>query len=135
MALNVNMQNPGVGQCLFKLASANMNSTADQVASPVGGIVIPAQYVLTSILVVNASISLDTAAGGVYNVASKGGTALVANTQVYSALTAATMGLELTLTATGKGLQTVAPIFALTTAQGAAATADIYYFGRVITGL
>lgn len=135
MALNVNLQNPGVSQCLFKLASANMNSTADQVAAPVGGIVIPAQYVLTRILVVNASISLDTAAGGVYNVASKGGTALVANSQVYSALTAATMGLELTLTATGKGLQTVAPIFALTTAQGAAATADIYFFGQVITGL
>lgn len=135
MALDVNMQNPGIDRCLFKLASANMNSTADQVAAPVGGIVIPAYYVLTSILVVNTSISLDTAAGGVYNVASKGGTALVANTQVYSALTAATMGLELTLTATGKGLQTVAPIFALTTAQGAAATADIYFFGRVITGL
>ena len=111
MALNVNLQNPGVSQCLFKLASANMNSTADQVAAPVGGIVIPSQYVLTRILVVNASISLDTADTG------------------------ATLGLELTLTATGKGLQTVAPIFALTTAQGAAATADIYFFGQVITGL
>lgn len=135
MALQVNMQHPGVDRCLFKLASANMNSTADQVMVPVGGIVIPNQFVLTRILIVNASISLDTAAGGVYNVASKGGTALVANTQVYSALTAATLGLDLTLTATGKGLQTAAPIFALTTAQGAAATADIYAFGQIITGL
>jgi hypothetical protein len=111
-----------------------MNSTSDQSFLPFGGGA-PPSYVITHIRAVNASISLTLAVGGIYTAASKGGNALVAAGQVYSALTGSTIGLDLTLAAVGAGLQSAIPILSLTTAQGATATADLYIFGRLITGL
>lgn len=110
--------------CLGGLVGANMNSTADQSIT-----ISSASYVITAIIVTNASISLTTAAGGIYTAASKGGTAVVAAGQVYSALTAATKQLALTLNDTDRRTVT-ALILSLTTAQGSAATADIYIYGR-----
>lgn len=127
-------QFPGFDVPLFKLISANMNVTTDQTFLPLGGAPIN-NYVITDIRVVNASTSLTLAAGGIYTAASKAGNAIVAAAQAYSALTGATIGLDLTIAAVGKGLQTVTPILSLTTAQGGAATADFYIFGRVLTGL
>lgn len=135
MAVNVPTQLPGVQQLLFRLPSANMNVTTDQSFIPY--LWTPGQqYLIERIRVVNASISLTTAAGGVYNAVSKpGGGILVAAAQAYSALTGATLGLDLTLTALANGLQTATPVFSLTTAQGAAATADIYLYGSIVGNL
>lgn len=124
---------------IAKLLGANFNATTDQalalqiadsdnqVTSGAG------DFILDKIVVTNASISLTTAVGGVYTAASKGGTAVVANTQVYSALTASTKWVALTLanSALTDVLNLANLYFSLTTAQGAAATADIYVYGRL----
>ncbi len=106
----------------------NMNSTADQLI-PIT-LIGSKKYRITRIGVTNASISLTTAAGGVYQAASKAGTAIVA-TQGYSSLTAATTWLDLTL-AISRTYTLSNLYFALSTPQGAAATADVYVFGVVI---
>lgn len=107
----------------------NMNSTADQLI-PIT-LIGSKKYRITRIGVTNASISLTTAAGGVYQAASKAGTAIVANTQVYSSLSVATTWLDLTL-AISRTYTLSNLYFALSTPQGAAATADVYVFGVVI---
>ncbi len=91
------------------------------------------KYSVEYIVVTNASLSLTTAAGGFYTAASKSG-AIVAAGQVYSALTAATKFIKATLTGTAlTDLQAGTNLyFSLTTGQGAAATADIYVFGRLL---
>jgi hypothetical protein len=121
----------GAGALIGKLIGANMNVTTDQLITmylPSGALWRP-----TKITVTNASLSLTTAAGGVYPAASKGGTAIVAATQAYSALTAAALSLDLTIVAgTLPTVYSVTTIyFALTTGQGAAATADLYVYGDV----
>jgi len=91
---------------------------------------------VTKITVKNASTSLTTAVGGIYPAINKGGTALVANTQVYSALTAAGLALDLTIAAvpgTTEYAATQGLWFQLTTAQGAAATADLFIYGDLGT--
>lgn len=134
MAVWVPTQAPGVQQVLFRLIGANMNVTTDQALIPY--LWTPGQnYLIERIRVVNASVSLTTAAGGIYTAASKGGSAIVAAAQAYSTLTGPTIGLDLTVAAVGNGLQTAIPILSLTTAQGAAATADVYVFGSIVGGL
>lgn len=110
---------------LGRLLSANMNVTTDQKIS-----LQASKCRVRRILVTNASISLDTAVGGVYTAASKAD-AVVANTQVYSALTSAAKLVDLTIATRGTTdtVATGALFLSLTTAQGAAATADIYVFG------
>lgn len=135
MALYVPRHYPGFSQCLFKLISANMNVTTDQSFAVIGNVA-PVNYLIDEIRVVNASIDLDTAAGGIYNAASKpAGGILVAAAQAYSTLTDSTLGLILTKTALANGPVSATPVLSLTTAQGAAATADFYIFGRILTGL
>lgn len=114
---------------LGSLKSANMNSTADQ---PI--IINCANYIIDKIIVTNPSTSLTLAAGGVYTAPAKSGTVVVAAAQLYSALTAAAKWLALTLAAiVGTDRRTEQTLyFALTTAQGGAATADIYIFGTII---
>jgi hypothetical protein len=113
---------------LFTLKSANMNSTADQILIPT----FQGKFRIKRIVITNASISLDTAAGGFYPAASKGGTAVVAAGQVYSALTAATKALEATLNNASAVLAAGTSIYlSLTTGQGAAAIADVYVYGDV----
>lgn len=120
-----------------KLIGANMNVTTDQaiVLQDFGASGEYTKYMLDSIRVKNASISLTTAVGGVYLAASKT-TAVVANSQVYSALTAVGKWVALTLanTALTDVLTASTIYFSLTTAQGAAATADIYIYGRLFQG-
>lgn len=127
---------PAVVQCGW-LYGANMNVTTDQAIT----ISVPsAAYSINSILISNPSVSLTTAAGGFYSAASKGGVAVVANTQTYSGLTTnaanttgnllaatlATAGLTTNfLAASSSTVNTNTLYFSLTTAQGAAATADI----------
>lgn len=133
MAVLVPHQNPGVDLCLFKLISANMNSTSDQTFTYLGSQLAGRRFLIERIVCLNASTSLTTAAGGIYDTASKGGNALVAAGQAYSTLTGSTLALDLTLAAVGKAIVSgVAPILSLTTGQGSAATADFLIFGRIM---
>lgn len=119
----------GVDQLLGKLIGANMNVTTDQ-AIPITRIG-SQKYLITKIFVTNASTSLTAADGGIYTATSKGGTAIVAAAQVYTALTAATVGLDLTLAV--NNTYTLDNLYlSLTGAQGGAATADIYVFGIIL---
>jgi hypothetical protein len=77
----------------------------------------------------NPSISLTTAAGGIYTAVSKGGLAILAAATAYSGLTTAALnaaGATATFTPVTAETQATTLYFNLTTAQGAAATADIY---------
>jgi hypothetical protein len=113
---------------LASLRGANFNITTDQ------AIPIPPQitaFIIERIVVTNCSANLTLAAGGIYPTTSKGGTAIVAAAQVYTALTAATLKLDLTLSATATSTRyTLSNIYlALTVAQGGAATCDLYIEG------
>lgn len=127
---------PGSVQCGW-LYGANFNVTTDQ-AIPIS--VPSANYAIDKIIVSNPSTSLTTAVGGFYTAASKGGVTVVANTQAYSGLTtnsanttgnflAATLSTAGTTTMFGgptQGSNAVTTLYlSLTTAQGAAATADV----------
>jgi hypothetical protein len=128
---------PAGEKVLGKITGANFNTTNDQ------PIVINQNitaFMITRIVITNASLSLTTAAGGFYPQASKGGTPIVANTQVYSSLTTSAGLLQATLASFGSttrfssanlgllnGLLVI--WLALTTAQGAAATADVFLIG------
>lgn len=108
-----------------KIAAANMNITTDQPCNiPLG------KWQVNKIVVTNASISLTLAVGGFYSASSKGGTVIVLAAQVYSALTTGTVILNPAITAAGSTTAFTGNqiFFSLTTAQGAAATADIYIF-------
>jgi len=111
---------------LGKKIGANFNSTADQ-AIPIGS----GKYIVRRVIVTNASTSLTTAVGGVYTATAKGGTVVVASAQTYSFLTSATLSMDAVLTdaATANTLTAASLYLSLTTAQGAAATADIMVMG------
>ncbi len=113
------------------LIGANFNSTSDQAIVLSTSVT---KWVLDSVLVLNASTSLTTAVGGIYNAGAKpGGGKLVDSTQVYSTLTGATKLLRITPTTLLNDTQTATTIYlSLTTAQGGAATADIYLYGTLI---
>lgn len=117
---------------LASIIGADFNSTGDQA---MGGL--PAKYIARRIVVTNASVDLSAAtvpAGGIYTAAAKGGTAIVAAAQLYSALTTANKWLDLTIAAaalSGTDILIAATLYlSLTTAHGAAATADVYVFGE-----
>lgn len=108
------------------LSGANFNTTADQPIT-----INSAGYIVRKIIVANASANLTLAAGGFYTAAAKGGSAVVLAIQTYTALSAATKFLDLTLTAIlGSDYQTAGTLFlSLTTGQGSAATANVYIIG------
>jgi hypothetical protein len=124
---------PAVVQC-GGLYGANFNTTADQ-AIPVS---FPSyRYVIDKIEVTNPSVSMTTAAGGVYTGASKTGQTLVASGQAYSGLTTnavntdgSALALTLATSATTDYLNSTPIYLSLTTAQGAAATADVRVYCR-----
>lgn len=114
-------------QVLWSKTAFDMNVTTDQAFTKAGTFT---SFLITRILFTNASTSLTTAVGGIYDTASKGGVPLVAAAQAYSTLTGATLGLDLTLAAKGRGLTSAAALYlALSTPQGGAATADGYVIG------
>jgi hypothetical protein len=132
---------PAAQRVLASVRGANFNTTNDQ------PIAIPQQiaaFQLTGIIITNASISLTTAVGGFYPVASKGGTPIVSAAQAYSALTSSAKLLQATLASFGSttrfsaaNLGSIAGFldiwFSLTTPQGAPAMADIYLVGIDLT--
>lgn len=109
-----------------RIVGANMNSTADQ-AINIGGW---GKFMVTGITIANASISLTTAAGGIYTATSKGGTAVIASSTTYTSNTTAAKAINASSAAAASGdTSLVVPgavlYLSLTTAQGSAATADI----------
>jgi hypothetical protein len=114
---------------LFYLRAANFNVTTDQILTPTFN----GKFRAKRIVVINTSVNgMSTAAGGVYTAASKGGSAIVSTGQIYTGLTNALTALELTLALPNLAFVAGTPLyFALTTAQGAAASADIYVYGDV----
>lgn len=116
---------------LGSLIGADFNSTADQAIAVAAGVT---KFVIRRIVVVNASVNMTTAAGGVYGALAKSAPIAVAATQVYTALTAAAKFVDLTLTALcGTDVFTATTLYlSLTTGQGVAATADIFIFGDVV---
>ena len=138
MAVHTPSLYPGVSQCLFKLQGANFNVDTDQPFVPIGGVT-PNNYRITSIRATltpsSTTTNLTTAAGGIYTAASKGGSAIVAAAQAYTGLASLATGLDLTIAAAGAQPLTTIPILSLTTAQGAAATVDLYIMGFIVTGL
>ena len=89
------------------------------------------KYIVTDIYVTNCSASLTTAKGGFYTAASKGGTIIGAVTTAYTNCTGATTMQRLqALTNEDSNTFTAATLFlSLTTAQGTAATGDVYVMG------
>ena len=107
-----------------RLLGANFNATTDQaITLPTGS------WVITQVYAVKSSVSMTTAAGGVYTTTAKGGTAIVEAAQVYTALTGTATDLA-TLTMAATPTVTSSIYLSLTTAQGATATADVFVFGR-----
>lgn len=124
---------PGHIALIGGMVGANFNSTADQ-AIPILPQV--SKFRISEIDVTNCSTSLTLAAGGFYSAASKGGTAIVAAAQVYSAATGSTIVVNPTVSATGGAtawaLSTI--YLALTVAQGSAATCNVAIYGVDLTG-
>ena len=84
------------------------------------------------IVAYGSSVSLTTVVGGLYTSASKGGSALVANTQAYTALTTSQNYLDLTLATPATTLvQNGANIYwSPTTPQGTSATVNVAIYGQ-----
>ena len=113
-------------QIIGVLKGANFNVTTDQAIK-----INYSQYKITDIFVTNCSTSLTTAAGGFYTVASKGGTIIGSTLTTFTGCTSATTQADNNaLTNMNGSIFTASNIYlSLTTAQGAAATGDVYIVG------
>ena len=120
----------GTNQSLRLLAvyqGVNANVTGDTVLP----IINSTTYSVKNVVFTNASISLTTAAAGVFTAPAAGGTAIVANAAL-SALTGPTVVSERTVATTAA--QTGQNLYVnVGTAQGAAATFDVYVYGYDLT--
>lgn len=89
-------------------------------------------YSVYTVVVTNASASLAQAVAGLYTAPSGGGTTIV-TTAALSALTAATKVASMTVATTDR--QTVTTLYMrVTTANTAAATADVFVYGYDFSG-
>lgn len=102
----------------------NVNATGDQAVLP---IINSTNYSVSNVVFTNASTSLTTAAAGLFTAPSAAGTGIVANAAL-SALTGSTVVSQRTVasTATQSGQNLYLNVG---TAQGAAATMDVYVYG------
>lgn len=124
--------NLATNQALRLIASAqsvNLNSVADTVAN----ILVSGRVSVQSIIVTNASTDLTTAQLAVYTGAGATGTAV----KSAYALTGNTTAAKTVVTAaTSTDAITGTPLYIrCTTAQGAAATADVFIYGYDLTFL
>lgn len=108
---------------LASYQSVNVNVTGDTVL-PVNN---TTNYSVSNVIFTNASTSLTSAYAGVFTAPNGGGTAIVANAAL-SALTGSTVVSQRTVaaTATQSGQNLYVNVG---TAQGAAATMDVYVYG------
>lgn len=121
-----NPSTPQGSQAFRLLAVAkgvNINALGDTILP----IINASSYSVKNVVLTNASVSLTTAAAGLFTAASAGGTAIVANAAL-SGATGSTVVSERTVASTA--VQTAQNLyFNVATAQGAAATADVYVYG------
>jgi hypothetical protein len=104
--------------------SVNVNSTGDVATLPIAN---SSNWSVSNVVFTNASTSLTTAAAGVFTAPSAGGTAIVANAAL-SGLTGSTVVSQRTVASTA--IQTGQNLYVnVGTAQGAAATMDVYVYG------
>lgn len=119
-------QNLSSNQAIRLLAffqGVNVNATGDTVLP----IIDSSTYSVSNVVMTNASISLTTALAGVFTAPAAGGTAIVANAAL-SALTGPTVVSQRTVASTAA--QTGQNLYVnVGTAQGAAATVDVYVYG------
>jgi hypothetical protein len=125
-------QSSNLQQLLFVGRGLDLQITTDQaLAKQFSG----SSYVITKVLAIRKSGAVTVAcAGGLYTAASKGGSALIAATQVWTALTGAGKIVDATLAALlGTDVQSASPIYlSLTTGSTGAATADMFVYGVVV---
>ena len=123
------------------LRGANFNIITDQpitirplTSSDTGFIAAAIKYFITDIYVANCSASLTTAKGGFYTATSKGGTIIGATTTPFTNCVSATTMQRLTgLTNQDSTVFNQATLYlSLTTAQGSAATGDVYVIGELV---
>jgi hypothetical protein len=122
----IHPSNVASNQAIRLLASyqgVNVNQTGDTVL-PISN---TTNYSVSNVIFTNASTSLTTALAGVFTAPGAGGTAIVANAAL-SALTGSTVVSQRTVAATaaqaGQNLYVN-----VGTAQGAAATMDVFVYG------
>jgi len=114
---------------LASYQSVNVNATGDTVL-PIQN---TGRYSVTNVIFTNASVSLTTAAAGLFTAPSAGGTGIVANAAL-SALTGSTVVSARTVASTAA--QTGQNLYLnVGTAQGAAATMDVFVYGYDLTFL
>lgn len=117
-------------QLLFVKRSANMAITTDQVLTKQ---FTGTQYRITDIVGVRKTGGASVAcAGGIYDAASKGGNAIVANTQDWVSLAAGVMVTATKEALVNTTILTATPYISLTTGSTAACTADIFVYGYII---
>jgi hypothetical protein len=127
------------GTCIIgRLTGANLNTTGDQtipiapLSTGVKGYLKGAtKYLITAVWVDNCSTSITAAQGGIYTASSKSGTAIVAATQAYTSCVSSTTMQQATLApiVTSTVFSGSNLYLSLTTAQGTAATGDVYVQG------
>lgn len=102
----------------------NVNATGDQAVIAIAN---STNYSVSNVVLTNASTSLTTAAAGLFTQPSAAGTAIVANAAL-SALTGSTVVSQRTVASTAT--QSAQNLYLnVGTAQGAAATVDVYVYG------
>ena len=123
----IHPSNLATNQAIRLLAVAtgvNVNSTGDQATLAINN---ASSYSVSNVVFTNASTSLSTAAAGLFTAPAAGGTGIVANAAL-SALTSSTVVSQRTVASTA--LQTAQNLYLnVGTAQGAAATMDVYVYG------
>lgn len=125
---------PAAGErVLASLLNADFNTTADQLLELPDTL---QAFMLTRLIVTNSPTLLSVAVGGFYTEANKTGQQVVADTQIYSALTGVLDLLPLTLTSyaqTHQFTRTNLPdwivYLSLTTPQGNTSPASVYLIG------
>ena len=123
----IHPQNVTSNQAIRLLAVAtgvNVNATGDQATLQ---IINSTNYSVSNVVFTNASTSLTTAAAGLFTAPSAGGTAIVSNAAL-TALTGSTVVSQRTVASTA--IQSAQNLYLnVGTAQGAAATMDVYVYG------
>lgn len=120
---NQNLNTQQALRLLSVMKGVNLNALGD---TPLP-ILSATNYSVANVVMANASISLTTAAAGLFTAPGAGGTAIVANAAL-SALNANNVVSQRTVASTTNRTEQ-ALYLNVATAQGAAATADIYVYG------
>ena len=123
----IHPSNVATNQAIRLLAVAtgiNVNATGDQA---VMNIINSTNYSVSNVIFTNASVSLSSAAAGVFTAPSAGGTAIMSNAALSGLTSSSVVGQETVATTATQSSQKL--YVNVGTAQGAAATVDVYIYG------